>query len=307
MTRNLRPMPDAGRGGGRPADPAPRASHRSPPCPRADAPLAATATRGVRRRPATAAAPAGRSSRACGCARPFAPVATRRPRRGARRTCSARSRPGTIDPKLWGSEELKANADLCIHCTLCRSECPSGVDVSSLMIEAKAAYVAEPRPDAGRLDGLADRAVGEAGEPVPDPLERPDGQPRRAVADRAALRPLAASPAAASPPHAVRPPGRAARPDRAQAAGSRGRGSPISSTSSPTTSTRSWPRPSSASSATRGSTSTCPKRQRGSGMAALVDRRPRQRARAGDSPTSACSATPCATATRSSAPSRRPR
>ncbi len=48
---------------------------------------------------------------------------------------------GAIDPRLWGSEEMKANADLCIHCTACRSECPAGVDISSLMIEAKAAYV----------------------------------------------------------------------------------------------------------------------------------------------------------------------
>ena len=48
---------------------------------------------------------------------------------------------GEIDPKLWGAEEFKRNADLCIHCNLCPSECPSGVDVSSLMLEAKAAYV----------------------------------------------------------------------------------------------------------------------------------------------------------------------
>ena len=48
---------------------------------------------------------------------------------------------GAVDPRLWGSEELKANADLCIHCMSCRSECPAGVDVSSLMVEAKAAYV----------------------------------------------------------------------------------------------------------------------------------------------------------------------
>jgi FAD/FMN-containing dehydrogenase/Fe-S oxidoreductase len=48
---------------------------------------------------------------------------------------------GAIDPKLWGTEELKANADLCVHCNLCQSECPSGLDVSSLMLEAKAAYV----------------------------------------------------------------------------------------------------------------------------------------------------------------------
>jgi Fe-S oxidoreductase len=48
---------------------------------------------------------------------------------------------GQIDPRLWGAEEFKSNADLCIHCKLCRTECPRGVDVSSLMLEAKAAYV----------------------------------------------------------------------------------------------------------------------------------------------------------------------
>jgi FAD/FMN-containing dehydrogenase/Fe-S oxidoreductase len=48
---------------------------------------------------------------------------------------------GEIDPRLWGADEFKAKADLCIHCNLCRSECPSAVDVSSLMLEAKAAYV----------------------------------------------------------------------------------------------------------------------------------------------------------------------
>ncbi len=50
---------------------------------------------------------------------------------------------GSVDPRLWGSEELKANANLCIHCTACRTECPAGIDVSSMMIEAKAAYVEE--------------------------------------------------------------------------------------------------------------------------------------------------------------------
>ena len=48
---------------------------------------------------------------------------------------------GAVDPRLWGSEELRAHADLCVHCKLCRTECPSGVDVSALMVEAKAAYV----------------------------------------------------------------------------------------------------------------------------------------------------------------------
>ena len=47
---------------------------------------------------------------------------------------------GDLDPKTWGAEELKRNADLCVHCNLCASECPSGVDVSALMVEAKAAY-----------------------------------------------------------------------------------------------------------------------------------------------------------------------
>lgn len=48
---------------------------------------------------------------------------------------------GGIEPRFWGSEELRANAGLCVHCQLCRTECPSGIDVSSLMVEAKAAYV----------------------------------------------------------------------------------------------------------------------------------------------------------------------
>jgi FAD/FMN-containing dehydrogenase/Fe-S oxidoreductase len=48
---------------------------------------------------------------------------------------------GMVDPRLWATDELKANADLCVHCNLCSKECPSGVDVSSLMLEAKAAFV----------------------------------------------------------------------------------------------------------------------------------------------------------------------
>ena len=63
---------------------------------------------------------------------------------------------GSIDPKLWAGEELKANADLCVHCQLCRDECPAGVDVSSLMVEAKAAYVAHHglAPDAWMLSRI---------------------------------------------------------------------------------------------------------------------------------------------------------
>lgn len=49
---------------------------------------------------------------------------------------------GSLDPRLWGSEELRKHAELCLHCKLCALECPSGIDVSSLMIEAKVAAVA---------------------------------------------------------------------------------------------------------------------------------------------------------------------
>ena len=49
----------------------------------------------------------------------------------------------------WGDNEeeriveLKAVADLCVHCHMCRVECPAGVDIPRLMVEAKAAYVGE--------------------------------------------------------------------------------------------------------------------------------------------------------------------
>lgn len=48
---------------------------------------------------------------------------------------------GQLDPRLWGSDELRNHANLCVHCRLCRLECPAGIDVSGLMLEAKAASV----------------------------------------------------------------------------------------------------------------------------------------------------------------------
>lgn len=48
---------------------------------------------------------------------------------------------GRLDPRVWGSEEARAQASLCVHCGLCQTECPAGIDVSSLMMEVKAAYV----------------------------------------------------------------------------------------------------------------------------------------------------------------------
>ncbi|WP_165248155.1 FAD-binding and (Fe-S)-binding domain-containing protein [Paludisphaera soli] len=48
---------------------------------------------------------------------------------------------GVLDPRSWGSSEFQAKAGACIHCKLCQPECPAGVDVSSLILEAKAAFV----------------------------------------------------------------------------------------------------------------------------------------------------------------------
>ncbi len=47
-----------------------------------------------------------------------------------------------LDPELVVHDDFKAVADLCVNCHQCRLECPAGVDIPKLMIEAKAAYVA---------------------------------------------------------------------------------------------------------------------------------------------------------------------
>ncbi len=39
-------------------------------------------------------------------------------------------------------EAFKSIADLCIHCHMCPTECPAGVDIPKLMLEGKGAYVA---------------------------------------------------------------------------------------------------------------------------------------------------------------------
>jgi FAD/FMN-containing dehydrogenase/Fe-S oxidoreductase len=48
---------------------------------------------------------------------------------------------GRLDAKLLASDELKAIADLCVHCHQCRLECPANVDVPKLMVECKGQYV----------------------------------------------------------------------------------------------------------------------------------------------------------------------
>jgi Fe-S oxidoreductase/FAD/FMN-containing dehydrogenase len=47
------------------------------------------------------------------------------------------------DPRLLSSDEVRAVADLCVNCKMCARECPAHVNIPKLMLEAKAAHVAE--------------------------------------------------------------------------------------------------------------------------------------------------------------------
>lgn len=49
---------------------------------------------------------------------------------------------GEMELGILTGSEFKAVADLCVHCHMCRLECPAGVDVPKLMRESKAACVA---------------------------------------------------------------------------------------------------------------------------------------------------------------------
>jgi FAD/FMN-containing dehydrogenase len=46
---------------------------------------------------------------------------------------------GGLDPQILAREEFKQVTDLCVNCHQCHLECPAGVDIPKLMIEAKAA------------------------------------------------------------------------------------------------------------------------------------------------------------------------
>lgn len=49
---------------------------------------------------------------------------------------------GDIPTTEMATDEFKQIADLCVNCHQCRLECPAGVDIPKLMVEAKAQYVA---------------------------------------------------------------------------------------------------------------------------------------------------------------------
>ena len=49
---------------------------------------------------------------------------------------------GKLDPAELTGESLKSIADLCVHCHQCRLECPAAVNITKLMVECRAQYVA---------------------------------------------------------------------------------------------------------------------------------------------------------------------
>ncbi|NOY43726.1 MAG: anaerobic glycerol-3-phosphate dehydrogenase subunit C [Planctomycetes bacterium] len=66
---------------------------------------------------------------------------------------------GTLPAGTVLEDGCKEIADLCVHCHMCRLECPANVDIPKLMVEAKASYAAtngEPFQDwlMARIDSL---------------------------------------------------------------------------------------------------------------------------------------------------------
>jgi len=47
------------------------------------------------------------------------------------------------DSRLLSSDDVRETADLCVNCKMCAVECPAHVNIPKLMLEAKAAHVAE--------------------------------------------------------------------------------------------------------------------------------------------------------------------
>ena len=74
------------------------------------------------------------------------PIFRMNPREEASPRAKANLVRGLLDGNLPDDTLLqdvcKEVADLCVHCHMCRLECPANVDIPKLMLEAKAAYVA---------------------------------------------------------------------------------------------------------------------------------------------------------------------
>jgi Fe-S oxidoreductase len=70
---------------------------------------------------------------------------------------------GTLPEGAVVEDACKEIVDLCVHCHMCRIECPASVDIPKLMMEAKADYVAVNGQDfhewaLTRIDGLCSAA-----------------------------------------------------------------------------------------------------------------------------------------------------
>ena len=203
-----------------------------------------------KRRIATAAANAGPKRRSNGCARSSAPRTPRPPRRGPRQICCANLLQQQANGLQLSAEEVREVADLCVNCKMCAIECPAHVNIPKLMLEAKAANVAEHGMDVTRLVLFARWKTCWAGAarlrswPT---LPCAAGQRAGCSNDSSACRRPGAC--RASRPHVswLAPSGAAGRTSRTEL----GRSSSTSSICSPTTSIRRSPRRRSPSCSTR--------------------------------------------------------
>jgi len=130
-------------------------------------------------------AAAARACNGCGACRATSPEIRMCPinRMNTREEASPRAKANLVRGLLAGQlpedtllqDVCKDVADLCVHCHMCRLECPANVDIPKLMLEAKAAYLATngqslhawllARVDllarfAGRFSGIANWAIG---------------------------------------------------------------------------------------------------------------------------------------------------
>jgi FAD/FMN-containing dehydrogenase/Fe-S oxidoreductase len=94
---------------------------------------------------------AARLCNGCGACRSMSPDVRMCPifRLGPREEASPRAKAnlvrgilaGQLPADLMLDDACKEVADLCVHCHMCRLECPANVDIPKLMLEAKASYV----------------------------------------------------------------------------------------------------------------------------------------------------------------------
>jgi len=101
---------------------------------------------------------------------------------------SPRAKPNLLRDLLGGKlrntaltdEAVRQVTDLCVNCKMCLQECPSGVDIAKLVLEARSQYVRQhgltrverALSRAGSLSGLAGAAAGLANRALESPFMR---------------------------------------------------------------------------------------------------------------------------------------